>query len=92
MAHRAVRRAAGKFQHRHRKARCRAGALLFHQWGRRQVQLEGLVLEDAAGGRVPVRHAEQPVLFTMGAGQFCQESELQDKTQTASTEAPEALV
>lgn len=55
------------------------------------MQLEGLVLEDAAGGGVPMRHAEQPVLFTMGAGQFCQESELQDKTQTASTEAPEAL-
>lgn len=41
------------------------------------MQLEVLVLEDAAGGRVPVGNAEQPVLVT--ACQLRQESQLQGK-------------
>jgi len=61
-----------------------AGALVFSQRRGGQVELEVLVLEDTAGGRVTVGNAEQPVLFAaMAARQFCQESQLQDKTQTA---------
>lgn len=60
----------------------RAGVLLFSQrWGR-QVQLEVLVLEDAAGGRVPLGNTEQPVLVTAAvapARQLRQESQLQGK-------------
>lgn len=47
------------------------------------MELEVLVLEDTAGGRVTVGHAEQPMLFTaVATRQFCQESQLQDTTQT----------
>lgn len=47
------------------------------------MELEVLVLEDAAGGRVTMGNAEQPVLFTaMATRQFCQERQLQDTTQT----------
>lgn len=47
------------------------------------MELEVLILEDTAGGRVTVGDAEQPVLFTAGATrQFCQQSQLQGKTQT----------
>lgn len=53
----------------------RAGGLVFSQRRGGQVQLEVLVLEDTAGGRVTVGNTEQPVLFTaMAARQFCQES------------------
>lgn len=39
------------------------------------MELEVLVLEDTAGGRVTMGNAEQPVLFTATAArQFCQES------------------
>lgn len=52
-----------------------ARALVFSQRRGGQVELEVLVLEDTAGGRVTVGSAEQPVLFTaVAARQFCQES------------------
>lgn len=44
------------------------------------MQLEVLVLEDAAGGRVPVGDTEQPVLVTAAMAPACQlrqESQLQ---------------
>lgn len=59
-----------------------AAVLLFSQRGRRQVQLEVLILEDAAGGRVPVGNAEQPVLVTTTVCPTCQlrqQSQLQGK-------------
>lgn len=40
------------------------------------MELEVLVLEDAAGGWVTVGNAEQPVLLTaVATGQLCQESQ-----------------
>ena len=52
-----------------------AGALVFSQRRGGQMELEVLVLEDTAGGRVTVGNAEQPVLFTaVAARQFRQES------------------
>lgn len=59
-----------------------AAALLLSQRRGRQVQLEVLVLEDAAGGRVPVGNTEQPVLVTAAVAptrQLRQESQLQGK-------------
>lgn len=59
-----------------------AAVLVFSQWRGSQMELEVLVLEDAAGGWVTVGDAEQPVLLTaVATGQLCQESQLQDKTQ-----------
>lgn len=52
-----------------------AAALVIHQWWGGQVQLEGLILEDAAGSGVPMGNTEQPMLLpTVGTGQFSQES------------------
>lgn len=52
-----------------------AGALVFGQWRGGQMELEVLVLEDTAGGRVTVGNAEQPVLLpAVAAGQLRQES------------------
>lgn len=57
------------------------------------MQLEVLILEDTADGCVPVGHAEGH-LTAMATRQFCQQSQLQDKTQRASLteqDSPEHL-
>lgn len=52
-----------------------ARGLVFSQRRGGQMELEVLILEDAAGGRVTLGNAEQPVLFTaMATRQLCQES------------------